>query len=256
MRTSLLLLLTTLAITTNIQAGAVGEGCLQLEPNTVILTGTLVEHKGLRSWLGLKSDEPVCTMPAKDTVYGAYDIPGHTGIGEVHLIFLGEESSISLQRIEPGTRVSATGQLIPRTTAYHETPILLRVKILQPAGPKAPPKPTGANRLTINSNVLRPDQYFVSVTVRPAEGQVAAQVTETPSSQRPLMPATAFVAFFFNGPKDIMWVDCPSGYRPGDVSSRTRSKVFMMSERDPKIPTWGVSIDQTKPTNINFVCAR
>lgn len=46
------------------------------------------------------------------------------------------------------------------------------------------------------------------------------------------LPANDYVTHYFNGPADIMWVNCPDGFRIVSASSSTGNDVFPMVEGD------------------------
>jgi hypothetical protein len=44
------------------------------------------------------------------------------------------------------------------------------------------------------------------------------------------LPANEYVTHYFNGPADVMWVNCPDGFRIVQASSPTGNSVFPMTE--------------------------
>jgi hypothetical protein len=189
-------------------------------------------------------------LPLRDE---AGSIPAHTGLGEFHLIITGGQDAFDRYRPYLGKKVRIVGQLTPASTGYHETPVLIMVSSLDPIGPVL--QPETRPRHSIESNIFRPNLYRASVTVEPAANRVVVRAWEgTPTKE--LKPTEAFASFFFNGPKDVMWVNCPSGYSLDGTKSSTASPVFRMAPNDPRSDTWGVSVNTKSPTNISFVCRR
>src|SRR5207302_17806 len=107
-----------------------------------------------------------------------------------------------------GTSIAVKGKLTPQVTAYHETPVMIMVDSIVPSI-EPPVKPTASE--PSRDDEPRPKVYWASVTVLPTAGRVIKQAWETDPSK--FFPKSdGYVTHFFNGPKDVMWVNCGEGY--------------------------------------------
>lgn len=117
-------------------------GCERYEPTVVIMHGTIVRrtfpgppnydniHKGDRAetyWL-LKLDTPVCV----DEKQASPDLnPAAKGIRAVQLVMMDVDAYKKYRELV-GKRVIAKGSLFGQITAHHHTPVLMKVKSIEP----------------------------------------------------------------------------------------------------------------------------
>jgi TIR domain len=67
------------------------------------------------------------------------------------------------------------------------------------------------------------------------------------------LPANDYVTHYFNGPADIMWVNCPDGFRIASASSSTGNDVFPMVEGDEDT-AYGILLLNQLQNTIEFRC--
>jgi hypothetical protein len=86
------------------------------------LKGTLVSHQGLRGWWGVKLDHRICTLKDPIDDYGV----AYSDVDELQLIFMNQDSYTKYENLL-NHRVSISGKLMGRSTAYHQTKVLIIV---------------------------------------------------------------------------------------------------------------------------------
>lgn len=222
--------------------------CLPYEPATVTLTGNLISHQGLRTWWSLKLDRSVCMLA------GPSDSTEGKDVSEMQMI----PSDGDYDQYKPlmEKHVVMVGKLTPWVTAYHMTPVMIMVdSISLTAGSQVigQARNRSARRTTDLPEV---QSYYAAVTVVPAAKTVVNQVWQTDLSTDSLPSPELWVKHLFNGPMDIMWVNCRDGYTIQGAVSATNSAVFPMSEGNPRIDTRGVAVSDSERTNITIRCVK
>jgi hypothetical protein len=225
---------------------AKADACLRYETSLTV-KGHIVSHQGLRNWWGLAVDRPICMVKDSSDPYGQ----PYKGVLEMQLIPMAQ-SEYDRYRVLTGKEVSVTGKLTPRVNAYHQTSVLIFVSEIE--GKDGEPAPT------VKQNPLTPlpefASYTASLTVLPAPAnRVMKQAWQKATPDTPLADSDRYVSHLFNGPKDIMWVQCRPGYWIAQATSGTGSSVFQMQE-NVKTSSWGVAVSDSKRTNITVECLR
>lgn len=62
------------------------------------------------------------------------------------------------------------------------------------------------------------------------------------------LPANEYITHYFNGPADVMWVNCPDAFRIVGASSPTGNSVFPMVEGDDDTAYGILLLDQLQNT--------
>jgi Domain of unknown function (DUF4431) len=228
---------------------AAARSCLPYEPATVTLTGTLVSHQDLRSWWSLKLDQSACMVLGQSDPNEA----ARPGVAEMQVLF---EGGGDYDQYRPllKKRVVIVGKLTPWVTAYHMTPVMVEVSSIsltdgsQMIGPERQAASKPADLPNVQS-------YYASATVIQAAKRVATQAWQKDPADA-LQSADSWMRHFFNGPMDIMWVNCREGYAIQEARSSTNSAVFQLSEDNPQIDTHGVAVSDSGRTNITIRCVK
>jgi len=222
--------------------------CLPYEPATVTLTGSLISHQGLRTWWSLKLDHSVCM------VSGPSDSTEGKDVSEMQMILLNGDYDQYKPLLQK--HVVMVGKLTPWVTAYHMTPVMIMVDSMS-LTPGSQTIGQERNRSTSRPTDLPDVQfYYAAVTVVPAAKRVINQAWQTDLATDALPSPDLWVKHFFNGPMDIMWVNCRDGYTIQGALSATNSAVFPMSEGNPRIDTHGVAVSDSGRTNITIRCVQ
>lgn len=87
-----------------------------------ILNGQLTSHQGLRTWWGVKLDRTICTSKHATDPYGV----AYSDVQELQLIFTDQDGSAKYEGLL-NHEVAVSGKLMGRTTAYHQTSVLIIV---------------------------------------------------------------------------------------------------------------------------------
>jgi len=227
-----------------------GDACLAYEPKTVNLTGTLVSHRGLRGWWGLKLDRPICMT--KGDPADPFMFP-YQGVLEVQLLLNGQ-SEFDHYRNLLGEPVSATGKLTPRVNGHHETEVLIFVERIVATNATTAPFPTSAR--TEPGPLLTPPSYFASVTVLPHPVSRVIKQAWDKDPKEFFAESDRYISHFFKPSMDLMWVKCIDGYAISAPKSSTNSSIFQMDPDDPKNTVWGVAVSDSERTNIVVRCVR
>lgn len=224
----------------------VNPNCLDYEPKRVSLKGTVIKHDGLRAWWGLKLDTPICTNAGPDEDQGL----AHTGIHELHLVV---SSKLHWAQIVPlqGKSAVLSGRLMLAITGHHMTPVLLQVDEVHnsPVQHIPPQKPK-----EVSSRQPLPESYSAKVTVMQSPVNRVITMAWATDPSKPFKDADEFVTHYFNGPMDIMWVECRAGYRIVAPESPSSSSVFPMDGPGSKI--WGVAVAPQGESAIRVTCIR
>jgi len=194
------------------------------------LKGNLTSHQGLRTWWGVKLDQAICTVKHPTDPYGV----AYSDVKETHLIFLNPENSAKYERLL-NHRVAVSGKLMGRTTAYHQTSVLIIVDEIASLDGAQIQTPQAVKRALPSLRDL--ESYFASVSVlpRPAS-RVVKQAWDTDQGAF-FADSDRYVEHMFNGPMDVMWVKCREGYRVESSESSSNSSLFQMDTRRVAVGT-------------------
>jgi hypothetical protein len=238
----------TLACLPRLLFGTNGE-CLKYEPARVNLTGVLVSHQGLRNWWALKLDKPVCTISEPSDPAAV----AHSKVEEIQLIVFGGQAEFERYKPLLGRKVSVSGKLTPRVTAYHQTPVLIMVESIESKDHTETPVIVSQRPAPRLPEI---PEYSASATVVPHPvNRVIKQAWDKDPSHL-FADSDRYIDHMFNGPMDIMWVRCRDGYEISNAHSSTASSVFQMAPDDPKNPYWGVAVAEAARTNITVRCSK
>jgi len=212
------------------------------------VTGVLVPHQGIETWFGIKVDEPICMIAnASD-----YSMLAYQSVPELQII----QVQGSVLRALVGKRIRADGKLEPMVSGHHRTNVMIMVSSLKEvkgapgiAGKVLPTNVSQSRRLT-------PDVYIASATVIPDPGGRVIKEARGALLKDLLPDPESLVRTMFNGPQDIMWVYCSEGYRLGEATSATSSRVFQMDPADPSNSYWGVAASYSERSNITVTCSK
>jgi hypothetical protein len=178
----------------------------------------------------------------------------YSGVGELQLSLTDQDDFESVSKL-PGRKVSVSGKLTPRVTAYHETNVLLMVERLTPLTPTEALYPRSLRPSPVPLADM--PSYFVSVTVLPSPvSRVVKQAWAANHPTRFFSESDRYAQHMFNGPEDIMWVKCREGYTISAPRSTTKAGIFQMSPDSTKNPYWGVAVSDSQPTNITMQCIK
>jgi hypothetical protein len=219
--------------------------CYDYEPARVTLQGTIIEHDGLRKWLGLRLDKPICTNEGPDEDQGL----AHSNVKELHLVVFSNTHREQLKYLL-GKHAEISGRLMLAITAYHMTPVLLQVDEIHnaPSVPVPPQKP----KATAPTTPL-PRRYFAKVTVMQSPVNRVITMAWANDPKNPFRDADNFVTYYFNGPMDILWVECRDGYRIVNIESPTGRAIFPMD--GPGSKAWGLSVAPHGSSAIQITCS-
>jgi hypothetical protein len=213
------------------------------------LKGRLTSHQGLRSWWGIRLDRSICTLKHPTDLTGAH----YADVDELQLIFLNQDSFAKYEGLL-NHRVSVSGKLMGRATAYHQTNVLIIVdQVASLDGVQVQEPRTAKQKLPPLRDL---ESYSAAVTVlpRPASRVIEQAWDKDPASFFP--DSDRYVEHMFNGPMDIMWVKCREGYKIESPESSTNSSIFQMDPRSSTNPYWGVAVSDSQRTNITVRCLK
>jgi len=201
-------------------------------PDSSVLHGTLIHHDELRTWLGLKLDQPAC------------------GETEIQLIFDTPEA----WRIADALRtcaVTAAGKLYLSPTAYYSARLAVANPALK-ADASCHPFPVEPDpaRHPISAGLR---SYSVSLTIDTrGKGHTAVRVWQGSAQRTSLQPWEAYANFSLNGGGDVLWFGCSSGFEATDVV-----QVPKFSGDITRVgSSLGVGLQVDRVNTIAFVCRR
>jgi hypothetical protein len=195
------------------------------------LHGTIILHHQLRTWLGLKLDQPVCDE------------------AEIELTF---HDSTRWRQAESlrDCRVSATGEIFDGLTGYYSTFHAIHDALIHPDQPCHPhPISPDPAKLAVPESLW---SYRVSIKID-TRGNGHTDVRVHKSFHRKVSgPWLVYVSYWLNGAGDLVWVGCADNFTAPNISAAPGSAVH-----EPGSPfQYGVGLDEDGVNKIRFACRR
>lgn len=195
------------------------------------LRGTIVLHHELRTWLGLKLDQPACDE------------------AEIQLTFHDSTRWRQAESLRE-CRVTATGVVFDGLTGYYSTVYAVHDPVIQPDELCHPhPISPDPSKFAV-PNSLR--SYRVSIKID-TRGSGHTDVRVRKRFHRKLSgPWLVYVSYWLRGDGDLVWLGCADDFTSPSISA-THGSIF----HDPgSLFQYGVGLDEDGVTKIRFVCRR
>jgi hypothetical protein len=228
------------------------EPCFSYEsPTPSTVSGILTSHQGLRDWWGITLDQAICTLKDTSDPFGL----AYSGVKELQIV-LARSDDYSRYRNLLGQRITASGKFFPRATAYHQTNVLIMADRISFANEKEVSALPPAKGKSLNTHLPELAFYFASATILPAPASRVIKQAWDNDPDSFLPESDRYIEHLFNGPMDIMWVKCRTGYTISDPKSSTGSSIFRMDAGNPRNQYWGVAVSDSQRTNITVRCGK
>ncbi len=196
-----------------------------------VLHGTLAHHDELRTWLGIKLDQPAC------------------GETEIQLTFATSDALREAETLR-NCGVTATGVLFLAPTAHYSAAMAIENPKLEPDESCRPlplePDPSKA--------AVPPDlrAYYVLITIDTrGKGHTDVRVSSDPDARETLSPWQAYAHFSLNGGGDLLWFGCREGFSPDDAFKNRPSTPDYPRRLDSDL---GIGLDVDAVNTVKFVC--
>jgi hypothetical protein len=198
-----------------------------------VLHGTLVHHDELRTWLGLKLDQPAC------------------GETEIQLTFATSDALRDAETLR-NCGVTATGALFLAPTPHYSAAMAIEDPRLQP-DPSCRPLPLepDPSKAPVAPD-LRTYHVLIAIDTR-GKGHTDVRVSSDPDAGAPLAPWQAYAHFSLNGGGDVLWFGCREGFAPAaPVKNRPSTPDY------PRLlnSDLGIGLDVDAVNTVQFVCRR
>jgi len=200
-----------------------------------ILHGLVVLHDGIRRWVELQPDKPVCEQTSIQL------LDGGGGAFEVD-----EGNSRHIETLR-GCRITVNGPLGIPGTGYYSAPIYMNVStIKEDAGCVRQPQLRDYAKARPDPGVRR-YQVAMHIDYR-GDGKIDATIT---SAGRTHSPWQAYASYFFTGGY-VLYGYCANGFQMSRVSGTPAAKPWQIDEMaamDPETPAskgiWNMTLRYT-----------